>query len=797
MTRAELSLAISRQTKISVKKTENLIDAFCSTVTDALTRGERIVYSNFGTFYTVHYPSKVIYHPVLGKQKKMVMLPTNAVKWMASGNIKDMVASGKKISGATSFGATKKLQKINQKSSLPERKIAGMNDEEELPIRIVRKQEPSDKVQSEDEEIEIPINKPSPITSSPVDNQDSKETHDEDKQDTSSSFWDDLFKHENEAQHGVNNESPIKPEVIDTKSDTNTDNPKEKRKFSLFGLGVFDHQKEEKVSSLPPETSKPAEIAAQASPEVPSENKAEFTHDLSPFTATSIGYADLSNTTVPKETLQLLPEKIARKYQVLPVSEENGTLTVGMVDPEDIEALEIVKKIVRKKILPKLTNETDLSHILDQYQGFETEVKEAIDLAQKDRPEEEIIPKNKVINASDSAPASRIISSLLKRAIRDKASDIHIEPSEGEVIVRFRIDGILHKKVSLPKEMQQALISRIKILSELKIDEQRLPQDGRFSIIVDSRKIDFRVSTMPVANGEKAVLRVLDKVSGVISLKELGLRERDLSVIDSNSRKSHGMILVTGPTGSGKTTTLYALLDKIYIEGINIITLEDPIEYRIPGINQSQVNPDIEYTFASGLRSILRQDPDVIMIGEIRDNETAEMGVHAALTGHVVLSTLHTNDSAGTIPRLLDMSIEPFLLNSSLNVIVAQRLSRKICTSCKTEFNPTKEEVKKIMSEIDKLPKAEKEKLRSKDFKFFKGKGCRDCSDTGYKGRIGLYEVLEVSESIKELIAKRGSSVEIKDASVKEGMTTMIQDGILKALSGETTLEEVWRVTRE
>jgi type II secretory ATPase GspE/PulE/Tfp pilus assembly ATPase PilB-like protein len=363
------------------------------------------------------------------------------------------------------------------------------------------------------------------------------------------------------------------------------------------------------------------------------------------------------------------------------------------------------------------------------------------------------------------------------------------------VVVRFRQDGVLRKTVTLPKDLRSSVVSRIKIMANMKIDEQRLPQDGRFSIDVDKRKVDFRVSSMPVANGEKVVMRVLDKLTGILSIEELGITGGGLERLLNNLKKSHGMILVTGPTGSGKTTSLYALIDKLYTEGVNIVTLEDPIEYRMPGINQSQVNADIKYTFASGLRSIVRQDPDIIMIGEIRDSETAEMAVHAALTGHIVLSTLHTNDSAGAAPRLLDMGVEPFLLTSSLNIVIAQRLARKICQDCKEEFSVPEPEMEKVKAEIAKMPEAERPSDES--LKFYHGKGCKNCNDSGYTGRIGLYEVLEITEQLKELILKKESSYKIQELAIKEGMITMLGDGILKAISGKTTLEEVWRITQE
>jgi type IV pilus assembly protein PilB len=519
--------------------------------------------------------------------------------------------------------------------------------------------------------------------------------------------------------------------------------------------------------------------------------------EITPFpTKTSVSqveYVDLSKTIIPKTILHKIPEKVARQYKIAPVSETDQDITIAMVDPQDLEAREMIKKMVGKTLIVKLSSEDDINHILDQYSGLETELSEAIKTANEEKTEQEKIPL--IESASDNAPAARIVTSLLRRAIRDKASDIHIEPEEKDVLVRFRQDGILRKTVALPKDLRSSVVSRIKIMANMKIDEQRLPQDGRFSITVDNRKVDFRVSTMPVANGEKVVMRVLDKLTGILTIEQLGIRGGGLKSLQNNLKKSHGMILVTGPTGSGKTTTLYALIDNLYTEGVNIVTLEDPIEYRMPGINQSQVNAGIDYTFASGLRSIVRQDPDIIMIGEIRDAETAEMAVHAALTGHIVLSTLHTNDSAGAAPRLLDMGVEPFLLTSSLNIVIAQRLARKICEDCKEELPISSIELEKIKVEINKMPEAERPKMEQ--IKFFHGKGCNNCNNSGYKGRIGLYEALEITEPLKELILKKESSFKLQEEAVRNGMVTMLGDGIIKALSGLTTLEEVWRITEE
>lgn len=512
--------------------------------------------------------------------------------------------------------------------------------------------------------------------------------------------------------------------------------------------------------------------------------------------AINVKYVDLSKTTVPKKVLNLLPEHIARHYQVVPLEITEGKLVVAMIDPEDREAIEFVKKKTGLDLDIRLCTQSDINHIFDQYSAVSGELKKIVESAEED---EEIEPQKAPKKADaeeiiETAPAAKIIQSLVKRAVREKASDIHIEPQEEEVIVRFRIDGVLKEIITLPKEIQSSIISRVKILSDMKIDETRLPQDGRFQTIIDGAEVDFRVSTLPTVNGEKVVARILDKSAGILTLEQLGLRGTAFTTLDDNIHKAHGMILVTGPTGSGKTTTLYAVIDKIKDVGTNIVTLEDPVEYRIPRINQSQVYPKINFTFANGLRSIVRQDPDVIMIGEIRDYETADMAVHAALTGHVVLSTLHTNDAAGAIPRLMDMKIEPFLINSSVNCVVAQRLCRKICDSCKEQIEVEQSQKDLTAEELKILPSAEK---KPETIQFFHGKGCENCNNSGYKGRIGIFEIFELTDDLKDLVAKKSSGSILGQEAIKRGMVTMKQDGILKAIDGLTTLEEVWRVTKD
>ncbi len=508
-----------------------------------------------------------------------------------------------------------------------------------------------------------------------------------------------------------------------------------------------------------------------------------------------VQFIELVDKTIPKDILALVPEPIARKYLAVPFALKDKTLFIGMTDPENEEAFNAIRKTSGKIVKSFITTNDDINHVLDQYSGMQSELSDLVEVSEEDEEKKE---KEKATDAdiTETSPAAKIVTSLLKRSVREKASDIHIEPSEEDVTVRFRIDGVLRKVLTLPKEVQPALTSRVKILSNLKIDETRLPQDGRIQILLDGAKIDFRISTLPTVNGEKIVARVLDHSGGVLNLTDLGVRGRALKTLEDNLTNAHGMTLITGPTGSGKSTTLYAMIHRIKDDAINIITMEDPVEYRMPGVNQSQVNSKINFTFASGLRSILRQDPDVVMVGEIRDKETADIAINAALTGHVVLSSLHTNDSAGALPRLLDMGIEPFLITSSTNAIVAQRLCRKICDKCRQEVEPKPEHVELMNQEIELLPDPEKTEAKAKK-KLFVGAGCDACTNSGYKGRIGIFEIMAVTEPVRQLTLKRASSSELMAQATKDGLITLKQDGILKALDGLTTMEEVWRVTKD
>ncbi len=539
-------------------------------------------------------------------------------------------------------------------------------------------------------------------------------------------------------------------------------------------------------------------LTATPNPEAMQE-PVEETFRTSPLQSrgSDVQFIELAGKQIPKEILTLVPENIAKKYSAVPFALEGKSLSVAMTDPENEEAFNSIRKLSNKLVKPFLATQEDVNHILDQYSGLQAEVKEFVESSEEKL--ETVEEKEKKVSEEDvaeSSPAAKIVSSLLKRAVRERASDIHIEPYEEDVLVRFRVDGILRKVLNLPKEIQPAVISRVKILSNLKIDETRLPQDGRIQILLDGNKIDFRISTLPTVNGEKIVARVLDHSKGVLSFEEIGIWGRSLKILEDNIKKAHGMTLVTGPTGSGKSTTLYSVISKIKDDAVNIITMEDPVEYRMPGVNQSQVNSKIDFTFATGLRSILRQDPDVVMVGEIRDRETADIAVNAALTGHVVLSTLHTNDAVGAVPRLLDMQVEPFLITSSLNAVIAQRLCRRICEKCKTEAKIEAPMMETINQEIAALPEPEKSEA-TKITTYYYGKGCEACGNSGYKGRIGIYEILGMTEPLKVLTLKRANSSELLTQARKDGLISLKQDGILKAQHGDTTIEEVWRVTKD
>ncbi|OGD68476.1 hypothetical protein A2996_01550 [Candidatus Campbellbacteria bacterium RIFCSPLOWO2_01_FULL_34_15] len=521
-----------------------------------------------------------------------------------------------------------------------------------------------------------------------------------------------------------------------------------------------------------------------------------------------IPFVDLSDQKIDFDVLSIIPEPIARKHNIIAFKKSDKDLEVAMLDVDDLEAINFIKKKVNLKISPRLTGTASIKSALLQYQkSLKAEFgdliqKQSQSLKQISEVETENISKEDLKKIAEDLPVIRIVDTLLKHAIIQDASDIHIEPMEDKLLIRYRIDGILHDAMILPKNATASITARIKVLSNLKLDEKRLPQDGRFKVEVDEQKVSFRVSVLPVYYGEKTVMRLLKEGASGFTLESLGFHGEGLERIYNAMKRKTGMLLTTGPTGSGKTTTLYTLLDNLNVPGVNISTIEDPIEYQMPRVNQTQVKPDIGFTFSNGLRALVRQDPDIIMVGEIRDTETASLAVNASLTGHLVLSTLHTNSAAGAIPRLVDMKIDPFLLVSTIDVIIAQRLVRRLSQDSQ-KYYLSKSEIVSLNKVVDLdrvLYFLKKESIvDSKDdwakIAFYKNN--KNADSDGYSGRIGIHEILNMSTPLKDLIMKNATSDQIEEQAKNEGMMTMIEDGIFKAVQGVTTIEEVLRVVSE
>jgi type IV pilus assembly protein PilB len=520
-----------------------------------------------------------------------------------------------------------------------------------------------------------------------------------------------------------------------------------------------------------------------------------------------VPYVNLSNSIINQDVLALLPEDIAERFMAVPLAEVQNRLAVAMIDANNVQAVDYLANRIQRPIKVFMASEGGVRHVLDQYRTDLSSVGEAAEVSQEEASR---ASDNEIKTIVQDSPISRALSTILEYAVKSRASDVHIEPLEKSLKIRCRVDGVLREIMQLPKSIEPALVSRIKILSNLKIDEHRIPQDGQFTVKVAAKEVDLRIAISPVVWGEQVVIRLLDKSGNTFDIEQMGYAGRALRAIRKGIRKPNGMVLTSGPTGSGKSTSLYALIKEIKDESINIVTLEDPVEYKMDGVNQIQVNADVGLTFASGLRSILRQDPNVVMVGEIRDAETANLAVQAALTGHLVFSTLHTNSAAGVLPRLLDMGIEPFLIASTVNTIIGQRLVRRVSPK-RDAYQSTPIETQNIIATVGHLlPKTPADVVRVSEDLGYKDlplagqsaytlvKG-RDTPGTprGYLGRAGLYEVMDVNEVIQGLIVSHATSSEIQRKAVEQGMITMRQDGYLKALQGITTIEEVNRVASD
>lgn len=530
--------------------------------------------------------------------------------------------------------------------------------------------------------------------------------------------------------------------------------------------------------------------------------------------AQGVPYVNLDGVTIKEDIVKLLGKDVAKNYMAVPFGRMQGKLAIAMLDPTNVQAADFIARKTGQVVVTFMASLKSIEQALGQYKAELADVDEALSAAKElDAKDAKQKPAKNLQTLVQDAPITRALNAILEAAVQQRASDIHIEPREKELKIRFRVDGILQDTMTLPKALEPALISRVKILSNLKIDEHRVPQDGEFQISAGGQDVDLRIAIAPITWGEQIVIRLLNKDSQLLTLDSLGFKGRAFRVINDGIRRPHGMTLATGPTGSGKSTTLYAVIQEIKNVAINIVTLEDPVEYKMDGINQIQVNSEVGLTFASGLRSILRQDPNVVMVGEIRDKETADLAVQAALTGHVVLSTLHTNSAPGVLPRLLDMAVEPFLIASTVNTVIGQRLVRRLCDICRTEVKSSATEVQSINATLKGvLPKSQTEvKAKTEDlgydilplagqsaYTFYKAnpEGCDKCMK-GYRGRIGIYEVFAMTEGIEKLLGQHAPTDKVQEQAQADGMLTMKQDGYLKVLNGITTLEEVARVAAD
>jgi len=542
----------------------------------------------------------------------------------------------------------------------------------------------------------------------------------------------------------------------------------------LLEQDLINSEQLKEAKKIQNESGKPLSQVVQDMGLVSEENIAEIMAQKA-----GLSFLSLENYRINASAVAIISEELARKYGVLPIDFDDHKLVVAMTDSNNIFALDDLRIATGYEIKPVIVTKSDLESTINHYFKMNAAVDSGIDLESVDNSS-----LSDMKEITEEAPIVKLVNLIITKAVQDKASDIHIEPQEKDMRVRYRIDGVLHEVMKSPKRIQSAILSRFKIMAGMDIAERRKPQDGHCALTIKGKSLDFRVATLPTVYGERVVLRILEKESILLNLDDLGFLSESLQMYKSAFTKPYGAILITGPTGSGKSTTLYATLNVLNTEAKNIVTIEDPVEYRLPGINQIQINTKAGLTFARGLRAILRTSPDIVMVGEIRDKETAQIAIEAALTGHLVFSTLHTNDAAGAITRLTEMGIQPFLTSSAVDCVQAQRLARRLCANCKEAYEPPEKLLEEVGIEIKdgKIPT------------LYKAKGCAKCSETGYKGRVGLYEVMLVSDEIKRLTVKRATTEEIKNVAIKEGMRTLKEDGLEKVLRGQTSIEEIMRV---
>lgn len=709
MNRNDLAKALAKQAKLSLDDAEKLIVSFTDTITDVLQKKEKVIYSNFGTFYTVHYPSKVIYHPVLGKKKQMVMLPTDAVKWMPSGNIKELVQTNQEVESATAFGATKKHKEENRKAGIAEIKARELTDDEVLTQENIKKQQE----EIEEEEYIIPIK----VVRKKI----------------------------------IGDAAPI--DVLD---------------FENIEASSID-----RIEGRDIETS--------------SQSLENLLNDITRSEKKDISYIDLEGIEIPEESFSLLPREIIEKFRVLPLSVEPDHIVVAMTHPDDQETIKMIEGLLSKKVLPRLSSTGDIEKYLKKFELAKNEILPEIEIP------EDATPSSAYLTLSDSrSPMVRLVNLIITRAVREKASEIHFEPTGDQITMKYRIDRSLKLASTFPKEIASELIAKIKMIGQMN-PTTHLPQSGYFKQKYSGYTLRFHISTLPIADGEKIVIKITNKMLELKKIDELGLLGNDLQLMTIACQRLHGLILITGPSGSGISTTYYSMLNETYFDGANIVSLENPIECKVKGINQSEIDEPLGYTFETGVDSVLKQDPDVLAVSEITTKKITSKLIKSSTAGRMVIATLEAKSLDEVLGSLLATELEPTLIFSAINTIVNQRLVRRICNHCKRELQLTDEQKKLVRIEVDKMPAVEKDLLRKNGAKFYQAVGCNRCHHTGFKGHIGLFEFLKLPTSIKREALAKADSAKMKNIIYSHTLS-LVQDGILKASLGLTSIEEVLNI---
>ncbi|MEI7792305.1 MAG: ATPase, T2SS/T4P/T4SS family [Candidatus Berkelbacteria bacterium] len=713
MNRNDLAKALAKQAKLSLDDAEKLIVSFGDTIAEVLQKKEKVIYSNFGTFYTVHYPSKVIYHPVLGKKKQMVMLPTDAVKWMPSGNIKELVQTSQEVESATAFGATKKHKEENRKAGIAEIKARELTDDEVSVQEEMKKQQ----AEIEDEEYTIPIK----IVRTQI----------------------------------VQEQAPT--EILD-----------------------FENVEANSVDRIEGEDIQNSSLSLE-----------NLFREITQSGKKDISYIDLEGIEIPEESFSLLPKEIIRNFRVLPLSVEPDHIVVAMTHPDDQDTIKLIEGFLKKKILPKLSSTSDIEKYLKKFEPTEDQQLPEIQIPADQSPTTAFLTLS-----NSSSPIIRLVNMIITRAIREEASEIHFEPQGSEVAMIYRLDHALKNITVFPKDIATEIIGAIKNIGQMDPNIKSLPQTGYFKQKYNGYTLRFNISTLPISDGEKIVIKITNKLLELKKLEELGLLGNDLQTATTACQKLHGLILLTGPENSGKSTTFYSILDATYFEGINITSLEDPIECKIKRIDQSEIDDVLGYDFNTGIDSVLRQDPDVLAVSEITTKKIAGKLLKASTNGRMVVATMKSGSLDEALSFLLSNDLDPTLVFSAINLIINQRLVKKLCNHCKEEIELTEQEKKLVRAEIEKMPSVEKEILRKNGLRFYHGKGCSRCHHTGYKGLMGLFELYKLPKTTKKDAFAKLDRAKLKSLVYAHTMD-LLQDGILKASLGLTTIDEVLNSTNK